>query len=240
MIYGGFCFKIEIEMKYSRSIKEKVRKLRASGLGLNQVSGLSKVPKSTIRLWIRDIKLSSEQKAALNKKASEALQKGRIKAQKLNSQRRIEKEDVLLAKGRMEIGNLSKKELLIAGIALYWAEGFKNKHEKRLGFCNSDPQMILFYLRWLKEALGISKKYITARVSLNIAYENKEPKIKEYWADIVGIPLSQFTTSFYQNSQWKKQYSDDNYHGVLRIHVKESLDHLLKMRGWIEGIKLNV
>lgn len=239
LICGSFCFKIEIEMKYSRSIKEKVRELRATGLGLNQISDLSQVPKSTIRLWIKDIKLSSKQKNALNKRVFDALQKGRIKAQKLNSQRRIEKEGILLSKGRTEIGDLSKKELLIAGVALYWAEGFKNKHEKRLGFCNSDPQMILFYLKWLKNALGISGRNITARVSLNIAYKSKEPKIKKYWANVTGIPLSQFTSSFYQNSQWKKQYSDDNYHGVLRIHVKESLNHLLKMRGWIEGIKLN-
>lgn len=227
-------------MKYSDSVKKHVRKLRNKGLGLNQISKTSNVPKSTIRLWISDIKLSETQKAALSLKALSALQEGRVKAQKVNSQRRIEKENILLAKGRTEIGKLSKKELLIAGIALYWAEGFKNKHEKRLGFCNSDPQMILFYLRWLKEALGISDKYITARLSLNITYKDKESKIKKYWADITGISLNQFTMSFYQNSQWKKQYSDDNYHGVLRIHVKESLDNLLKMRGWIEGIKLNV
>lgn len=223
-------------MRYKDSIKEKVRKLRMSGLGLNQISNLSGVPKSTIRLWIKDIKLSSHQKAALNKRAVEALQKGRIKAQRVNSQRRIEKEDTLLARSRVEIGNLSKKELLIAGIALYWAEGFKSKHEKRLGFCNSDPEMILFYLKWL-EILGVNKKNLTARVSLNISYKDKESKIQKYWSELTSIPLSQFTKSFYQNTQWKKQFNSDNYLGVLRIHVKESLEQLLTMRGWIDGLK---
>lgn len=228
------------KVRYKNSIKEKVRKLRSEGLGLNQISKAANVPKSTIRLWISDIRLTEEQKIKLNNRAIQALQKGRVKAQEINKSKRIEKENLLLKIGKKEIGYLSKKELLIAGVALYWAEGFKNKHEKRLGFCNSDPQMILFYLRWLKNALGISGGNITARVSLNITYKSKESKIKRYWANLTGIPLKQFTTSFYQNSQWKKQYSDDNYHGVLRIHVKESLDHLLRMRGWIEGIKLNV
>ena len=217
-----------------------VRKLRIEGLGLNQISKTANVPKSTIRLWILDIRLTEEQKIKLNNRVIQALQKGRIKAQKINKSKRIERENLLLMVGKREIGQLTKKELFIAGIALYWAEGFKNKHEKRLGFCNSDPKMILFYLKWLKEALGVEVKNITARVSLNASYKDKESEIKNYWSKLTNIPSEQFTTSFYQNTEWNKQYSDQKYYGVLRIHVRESLDNLLKMRGWIEGIKLNV
>lgn len=226
-------------MRYSDSVKERVRKLRSKGLGLNQISKTSNVPKSTIRLWISDILLSKEQKSALAKRTLKALQVGRRNAQKANLLRRQHKENILSMQGQNEIGKLSKKELLIAGIALYWAEGFKNRHEKRLGFCNSDPEMILFYLKWLKEALKIDSKDITARVSLNITYNDKELAIKKHWSKLAGIPLEQFTKTFYQNTLWKKQFSDNNYHGVLRIHVRESLDHLLKMRGWIAGLKAN-
>lgn len=225
-------------MTYSISIKDKVRELRMSGLGLNQISKVSKVPKSTIRLWIKDIKLSSQQKAALNKRVFDALQRGRIKAQRLSSKKRAEKIEALLSKGKSEIAKLSKRELLVAGVALYWAEGFKNKHEKRLGFCNSDHEMILFYLRWL-QMLGIKKENITARVSLNAAYKENDLEIRQYWSEVTGIPLGQFTKTFYQNTLWKKQFMDNNYHGVLRIHVKESLERLLTMKGWIAGLKAN-
>lgn len=225
-------------MKYSDSIKKKVRELRTSGLGLNQISKLSKVPKSTIRLWIKDIVLSPQQKAVLSERVSNALQKGRIKAQELNTEKRTRKIEELLIKGKSEIAKLSNKELLVAGVALYWAEGFKNKHEKRLGFCNSDSGMILFYLKWLNN-LGVNREHLTARVSLNISYKEKDVEIQKYWSELTAIPLSQFTKTFYQNSQWKKQFSDNAYHGVLRIHVKESLEQLLLMRGWIAGLKAN-
>jgi len=49
--------------------------------------------------------------------------------------------------------------------------------------------------------------------------------------------LSQFTKPFYQHTQWKKQYNTENYYGVLRIHVKDSLNQLFTMRGWIQGLK---
>lgn len=40
-----------------------------------------------------------------------------------------------------EIGRLSKRDLLILGCALYWAEG--NKKERwSVRFCNSDPEII--------------------------------------------------------------------------------------------------
>ena len=224
-------------MRYRKSIKEKVRKLRTSGLGLNQISKTASVPKSTIRLWISDIKLSPEQKLKLKNKALVALQKGRLTAQKINLQKRINKEESLLAKGTADIGKLSKKELFVAGVALYWAEGFKNKHEKRLGFCNSDPEMILFYLKWLKQ-LGIDINNITARVSLNASFKDQELSICKYWSRLTHIPLNQFTKTFYQQTAWKKQYQNNgNYHGVLRIHVKESLEQLLIMKGWILGLK---
>ena len=202
-------------MRYKDSVKEKVRKLRIEGLGLNQISKTANVPKSTIRLWILDIRLTEEQKIKLNNRVIQALQKGRIKAQKINKSKRIERENLLLMGGNREIGQLTKKELFIAGIALYWAEGFKNKHEKRLGFCNSDPKMILFYLKWLKEALGVEVKNITARVSLNASYRDKESEIKK----IIGLNLRIFHQS---NSQ---QASIKIPNGINNIRIKNIMEY---------------
>jgi hypothetical protein len=128
----------------------------------------------------------------------------------------------------------------MAGIALYWGEGFKNKHEHRLGFCNSDPEMIKFYIKWLEKSFSVKKDSIIARLTLNESYKEKTEKIENYWGKVTGISKSQFTKTFYQKTKWKKQYKENNYHGVLRIHVKDSLDLLLLMRGFIERMKLSV
>lgn len=226
-------------MRHTTEIKEKVRQLRLNGLSLNQIHKATKIPNTTIRSWIFDIILSEKQLDVLRKRTHKALQKGRIKAQAIVRKNRMKKEKILMSKGKKEIETLNSREFLIAGIALYWAEGFKNRHEHRLGFCNSDPEMIRFYIKWLKEILGVKNEDIILRLTLNESYERKSDEIIDYWAKITELPKEQFTKTFYQRTQWKKQFDNNNYYGVLRVHAKKSLNSLLLMKGWIEGLKLN-
>lgn len=226
-------------MGHPQLLKDKVRGLRLLGYSLGQIREETKLAKSTIRLWITDITLSEEQQIALKNRTQTALQAGRIRVQGAQKEKNEQIKKELFNIGKKEIGSLNNRDLFIAGVALYWAEGFKNSHEHRLGFCNSDPGMIKFYLRWLTEGLHVQKKDLVARLTLNSSYKEKTEKIESYWSEITEIPLSQFTKTFYQKTQWKRQYSTDNYYGVLRIHVKGSLDYLLKMKGWIEGLKEN-
>lgn len=224
--------------KYTKAIKDKVRLLRKEGLSLNEIQTRTHVPKTTIYDWIADVPFSEEQKKKLKQKALLRLQEGREKAQKsFKEERHILQQD-LRQKGISDIGQLTEKELFVTGVALYWGEGFKNDHERRLGFCNSDPTMIKFYLHWLEKSLGIDKKDLLARVTLNKSYAVKTEEIESYWSNVTGIPLNQFIKPFYQSSIWKKQFNSDTYHGVLRIHVRNSLEYLLRMRGWIEGLRL--
>lgn len=223
-------------MHHSYTIKNKVRKLRSAGFSLRDIHKETQVPVTTIRTWISDIHLTKQQINLLKDRVQKALQEGRLRAQSLNKENSIKKQEDLMSKARDEIKELSDRELFIAGIALYWAEGFKNRHEHRLGFCNSDPLMIRFYISWLEKCLKISKERIVLRLTLNESYKNKIDKMQKYWVQKLGISLSQFTKPFFQTSKWKKHYNTENYYGVLRVHVKDSLDDLIKMKGWIEGL----
>jgi hypothetical protein len=225
-------------MHYKQNIKDQVRLLRRKGFSLGQIFKETGVPRTTIRTWIGDIVLSKIQEIELKNRVQKALQKGRIRSQKIQKDKRLKNEKELMIDGVNEIGKLSARDYLIAGVSLYWGEGFKNKHEHRLGFCNSDPDMVKFYVHWLKKYLNIDKDQLVARLTLNYLYKDKVNQIQDYWSQAIGMSLNQFTKPFFQTSKWKKQYNTDNYHGVLRIHVKESLNHLLKMRGWIEGLKM--
>ncbi len=227
-------------MQHNQIIKNNVRQLRTKGLSLGQIYEKTDVPKTTIRSWIKDIKLSQRQLDELKSKTHKALQEGRIRKQKQSKALRFNNEKKLFHKGITSMGNLTNRDFLIAGIALYWGEGFKNKHEHRLGFCNSDPEMIRFYIKWLENSLGVKKDSIIARLTLNESYEKRTKEIEDYWSKITGIPKSGFSKTFYQKTKWKRQYNEDNYHGVLRIHVKDSLNMLLLMKGFIEGLKLNL
>ncbi len=227
-------------MQHNQNTKNNVRQFRTKGLSLGQIWEETRIPKTTIRSWIKDIKLSQKQLDKLKFKTQKALQEGRIRKQKQDKALKLSNEKKLLHKGITNIGNLTNRDMLIAGIALYWGEGFKNKHEHRLGFCNSDPEMIRFYIKWLEKSLEVKKENLIVRLTLNESYEKRTKEIEDYWSKITEIPKSGFSKTFYQKTKWKKQYNSQDYHGVLRIHVKNSLNLLLLMKGFIEGMKLNV
>ena len=172
----------------------------------------------------------------MKSRTQKALQKGRIRKQKQDKVLKFDNEKKLLQKALSKVGNLSDRDFFIAGTALYWGEGFKNKHEHRLGFCNSDPDMINFYIKFLN-SLGVDKSSLVVRVSVNQNYENKINEIEEFWTEAIGISSCQFVKPFFQKINWKKKYDNGNYYGVLRVHVKDSLDLLLRMRGWIQALK---
>lgn len=223
---------------YTKKIKNDVRILRKNGFSLNELYEKFNIPKTTLRGWIKDIVLTDIQQEKFKTRILEGLQKGRIRVQKLAREKKEQQIEKFKTRGIKEFKKISKRELFIAGVALYWAEGFKNKHEHRLGFCNSDPAMVKFYIHWLEVCLGIKKEDLVVRLSLNKSYENKFENIQNFWIEYLDISKDQFTKPFYQQSIWKKQFNTDTYKGVLRIHVKNSLNGLFQMRGWIEGLKM--
>lgn len=71
---------------------------------------------------------------------------------------------------------------------LYWAEGAKSRNTIR--FTNSDPQMVLFFRRFLTEALAVECDKIV--MTLNV-YTNNGMTIEEierYWLDLLDLPHS--------------------------------------------------
>lgn len=217
----------------------EARRLRRKGFSINVIAEKVRFSKRTISRWCNDIELDEKQKELLWSRSKARFNKNFRKyceRKRLKTKRKIEG---LKREGVDEVGKLNKRELFIAGVALYWAEGFKK--DMRIGFANSDPKMIDFFLKWLKECLKIKDDEISLCLTLNEGHKDNEERIKKYWMDITGIPKKQFTKTFYQKVKWKKKFEKpDEYHGVLRIRVKKSLDLLRKINGYIDGLKKNV
>lgn len=140
--------------------------------------------------------------------------------------------------GISDISTLTLRELFIAGAALYWAEGFKK--DNLVGFFNSDPAMIRFIIRWFLESCDVEKNRLRFRLALNESYRDRAKEIEQYWQKTLGVTEDQFQKTFFQRVKWQKVYENpENYHGVLRVRVSKSIDLLRKMRGQIEGLRLN-
>src|SRR3989344_1780768 len=133
--------------------EEKIiaRNFRKEGRSLGSIARELKVSKSSVSLWCRDILLSIEQMNALRNQAGSAYSRW-LGAE---SNRRKKRESI--EKNRNEaftlIKKISKRDLLIAGLCLFWGEG--SKTGSRFIFINSDPIMLKIMKSFVTDILKV-------------------------------------------------------------------------------------
>lgn len=202
--------------------------LRQKGFSYSEIKNSINIPKSTIAFWLKGIKLTDEQIKKLKNKRSEV---ARANSQKrvLKVSKAIEEIKVLSAK---DIKEISKKELWLMGIVLYWRERFLHGHEndlrKGVRFTSSDPSLIKLFLKWLRDVGGIEDKEIYFDIFAGKNQKNSISKIISHWSEVTGFPKSYFSRTYFY-----KHKSGD----FLRIRVKASSMLARQIAGWIEGIK---
>ncbi len=141
----------------------------------------------------------------------------------------------LLKAGIAEVGTLSLRDIFITGITLCWGEGFKKDHQ--IGLATSDKDMAKFFIMWLYKCFNVTSNDLLVRVTVNAAYKDRIQAIEQFWSKELGIDQHLFSKSFYQNAAWKKIYENENeYHGVVRIRVRKSMDFLRKIKGYLSGL----
>lgn len=218
--------------------QKEAKELRLKGKSFKAIAKKLKVSPASIHNWCREIKLTLEQKEKLKRRSFEAFQRGRKIASENQRLKRLTEIERLKKEGIVDVSKISKREFFLVGVALYWAEGFKK--DSRLGFANSDPNMVKFFLYWLTKICGVPKESIRLRVGLNISHKSRIKKVENYWSELIQIPISQFQKPFFQNFKWKKEFKNpENYFGVLRIRANQQRQLFRKIHGWIEGLKVN-
>ncbi|MFJ3304850.1 hypothetical protein ACIPSA_17335 [Streptomyces sp. NPDC086549] len=213
-------------------LRAKARELRLQGWTYDQIEAELGCSKSSVSLWVRDLPKPQpryspeEQRALMNaglakRRASENEERERVKRA-----------------AREEIGSLSDRELFLAGVALYWAEGQKSKTYQRredVLFVNSDPGVIQVYLAWL-DLLGVGRDRLRFRVMI---HETADVTAAErYWADLVGIDVSQLqrTTLKKHNPKTVRKNVGEAYHGCLVIRVLQGAELYRRIEGAWYGI----
>lgn len=214
---------------------EQALVLRKKGKSIRQIAKILGISPSTAHLWCKDITLTFRQLEKIKRRRINIKHlRNLAKQSHLEKLSRVKR---LYDEAKAEINPLTNQELFLTGLALYWAEGFKSLKEGRLGFCNSDPSMIKFIIKWFTKALRIKKEDFILRAEFNFSHKDRTEVIENFWAQLTKIPKNQFEKSFYHRSIWLKEYPNRNtYFGVLRIRVRRSSELLNKMRGWIKGL----
>ena len=217
------------------ALRIQARELRKQGVSVKQIASRLGIAKSTASVWVRDIILTVEQLEILRQSSLEGAERGRLKSALLQKERWRKKMDAFRKSGIQHIGKLTDRELLIAGLALYWGEGYKKG--RRLQFCNSDPKMIQFLLLWLQKCFEISGEDIRCRVGVNAIHIERDSIIKEYWSRVTGVPITQFTTTSFKKVENLKVYDNfEDHYGTLSVEVLKPARIYGKIIGLIEGL----
>lgn len=217
--------------------KSEARGLRKKGYSIGRISSLLNVSKGTVSLWCRDIILTTQQKEKLRENSIEGGSQGRLIGAEKNKMKKLENIKYYESLGKKEIGAISQRDFLFAGVALYWGEGSKTENS-RLAFTNSDPQAILFMYKWFKKIFGVPKRDFMPRIFINEIHKNRIDNVVAFWSKLLKLPKEQFGNPIFLKVKNKKVYDNHNqYYGVLSLRIKNSSNLKYHVLGLIQALK---
>lgn len=148
------------------------------------------VAQSSVALWVRDVELTYEQRAALAVR-SPALNP------EFNGSRTRARRALEIRRAYQEQGRALARQrdpLFIAGCMLYWAEGAKSRNQ--LKFSNSDPDMAAFFMQFLRTYFPDDAESARVNCHLFADHGEKQYEIEQFWLDLLGLPRTRLGASF--------------------------------------------
>lgn len=79
------------------------------------------------------------------------------------------------------------RPLHLMGCMLYWGEG--SKSNKSFQFTNSDSNMMLLFMRFLREEIEVKTSEISLYVQCHASDPDKIKEIENYWIDVLQLPV---------------------------------------------------
>ncbi|MFA6050626.1 MAG: hypothetical protein WC761_05515 [Candidatus Paceibacterota bacterium] len=194
----------------NKALKEKALRMRLEqSMSYSQIKAEIGVNKSTLSGWLKDFPLSKEKIHALSHSEGriEKFRQTMIGKQEVKSKAAYDR-------AAKDIGILSKREIFLAGLFLYWAEGAKTMGSTTL-LTNTNPKMLKFFLRWV-DLFKIPKDKL--KVILHL-YSDMDVNIEiEFWSEELGIPKTQFRKPYIKKSLFSSiTYKNGFGHGTCSI-----------------------
>jgi hypothetical protein len=212
-------------------LRAKARELRLRGLDYDDIVAQLGVSKSSVSLWVRDLprppRVTPDECA---RRASERMRRYWTTERPARAARRA----AASATAAASIGDLTDREILIAGALAYWCEGTKNKPYRRadrVTFANSDPELISFFLLFLDTA-GISRSDLAFRLQIHETADVESAQ--RFWLILTGARPEQFGKVFlkHHNRLTTRKNTGDGYYGCLQVDVKRSCELYRRIEGW--------
>lgn len=214
-------------------MKEKEKnfaiKLRREGLSMGEIAERVGVAKSSISLWVGKIELTAVQRKQLSLKSRSKDSIEKRRASRLANE--STKRQLVIDAARREITPLSKKELWLSGIMLYWAEG--GKTQRMVRFSNSDPEMIKIMMAFFRRVCGVPEEKFRGHIHIHPHLDHK--KSEKFWSGVSGIPLRQFYKTYRKMNVASKHKRDNLPLGTFDVYAFKP-ELFLKISGWAQGV----
>lgn len=215
------------------SVKEKAIAYRKRGYSYSMISHKLGLAKSTLSDWLKEVPYRPN-KATIKRIKLGPMQSG-IQAHK----KRIKNILEIKASAKKEIGKLTKRDLWMLGIGLYWGEGTKLQEASEIS--NSDPAIVKMTIKWFQDICNVPTKNFN--VAVHAYPDNNIKNTIKYWQRVTGISRTQFGKTQIDtrtNKSGKKRRKLP--YGTLRVNVQAKGQKELgvqlhrRIMGWIEAV----
>jgi hypothetical protein len=111
----------------------------------------------------------------------------------------------------------SNKELMAMGAMLYWAEGFKAASAYGIDFANSDPDMALVFMNFLRDRYTLDLKRL--HFSLYHYSDQNQNEIIQFWCKKLLVSPEQFRNHYIRTDPQSGRRKMP--HGVIHIRYND-------------------
>ena len=203
--------------RHPPELRVKAVVLRRQGFSLNELCDFLNVPKLTVQGWVKDIRLSAKAKRRIRWRVLEGGKVARARARVVNGQALEAWKREIQNSSRIEVDHIQLTQELgrLICAVMYSCEGTKYPSARSLGFGNSDPRMIRFFLHLLRTCFVVDEKKFRCQV-LHRCDQNLRA-LTRYWSQITRIPREQFYSSKPDQRTKGKPTLRKDYRGVCSI-----------------------
>ncbi|HAI22762.1 TPA: hypothetical protein DCP77_03435 [Candidatus Collierbacteria bacterium] len=208
---------------YPKLLKFQAIYLRKKGKTSQEINIIlgQKIPKSTYTGWFKGIELTKEQKSRISIMNLNKLDLARVKAVKVNKEKRnkflksLDEKNEPISK-KIKDGNTAK--IALAMLCL----GEASKYGSGSAFClgSSDPRIIILFIKLLKKSYLINQNKF--RYTIQCRADQDIEELEKYWRRIVRVPLGQFYKTRIDARSIGKPTKKVGYKGVLKVDYMDT------------------
>jgi len=178
--------------------RQKAIELRKQGKTYSEIKRKLGIPKSTLSNWLSRYPLTEKQLKLLEKTVRRNKEIGVERCRLTKQRKRDLRIKSFYEEERKKFIPLSRRELYLAGLFLYWGEGTKGL-KFPISLNNTDPKVVKFYLYWLTRILKVPTKKI--KVYIHLYSDMDIDKELRFWSRELKIPLKQFVRPYIKQSK---------------------------------------